>query len=73
MKRTEILQAVNVPLRPDGKSPYSLARMQMAFWFFLVVAAWVLLFLVTKDIDTLTGSVLILMGISAGTAVGSNH
>jgi hypothetical protein len=29
------------------------------------------LFLVTKDIDTLTASVLTLMGISAGTAVGS--
>ena len=71
VKATEILQDVNAPLRPDGQSPYSLARVQMAFWFFLVVAAWFLLFLVTKDIDTLTGSVLILMGISAGTAVGS--
>ena len=68
---TEILQDVNAPLRPDGQSPYSLARVQMAFWFFLVAAAWFLLFLVTKDIDTLTGSVLVLMGISAGTAVGS--
>ena len=71
VKATEILQDVNAPLRPDGQSPYSLARVQMAVWFFLVVAAWFLLFLVTKDIDTLTGSVLILLGISAGTAVGS--
>ena len=70
-KATEILQDVNAPLRPDGQSPYSLARVQMAFWFFLVAAAWFLLFLVTKDIDTLTSSVLVLMGISAGTAVGS--
>ena len=71
VKATEILQDVSAPLRPYGQSPYSLARVQMAFWFFLVVAAWFLLFLVTKDIDTLTGSVLVLMGISAGTAVGS--
>jgi hypothetical protein len=71
VRRTEILQDVSAPLRPDGKPPYSLARMQMAVWFFLVVAAWFLLFLVTKDIDTLTPSILILMGISAGTAVGS--
>lgn len=70
-KATEILQDVNAALRPDGRAPYSLARVQMAFWFFLVVAAWFLLFLVMKDIDTLTTSVLILMGISAGTAVGS--
>jgi hypothetical protein len=71
VRRTEILQDVSAPLRPDGKPPYSLARMQMAVWFFLVVAAWFLLFLVTKDIDTLTPSILILMGISAATAVGS--
>ena len=70
-KATEILQDVSAPLRPDGHPPYSLARVQMAVWFFLVVGAWFLLFLVTKDIDTLTGSVLVLLGISAGTAVGS--
>jgi hypothetical protein len=70
-KATEILQDVNAPLRPDGHAPYSLARVQTAFWFFLVAAAWLLLFLVKKDIDTITGSVLILIGISAGTAVGS--
>jgi len=71
VKTTEILQDISAPLRPDGQSPYSLARVQMATWFFLVVAAWFLLFLVTKDIDTLTSSVLVLMGISATTAVGS--
>ena len=71
VKWTTILQDVSAPVRPDGKPPYSLARMQMAFWFFLVVTAWFLLFLVTRDMDTLTSSVLILMGISAGTAVGS--
>jgi hypothetical protein len=71
VKWTTILQDVSAPLRPDGQPPYSLARMQMAFWFFLVVTAWFLLFLVTRDMDTLTSSVLILMGISAGTAVGS--
>src|SRR5262249_5240119 len=37
VKATEILQDVNAPLRPDGKAPYSLARLQMAVWFFLVV------------------------------------
>jgi len=71
VRATEILQDANAPLRPDGQPPYSLARVQMAVWFFLVVAAWFLLFLVTKDIDTLNGSVLVLIGISAATAVGS--
>jgi hypothetical protein len=71
VKTTEILQDTSAPLRPDGQPPYSLARVQMAVWFFLIVAAWFLLFLVTKDADTLTGSVLALLGISAGTAVSS--
>ncbi len=70
-KATEILQDVSAPLRPDNRAPYSLARVQMAVWFFLVAAAWFLLFLVTNDLDTLTSSVLVLIGISAGTAVGS--
>ena len=48
VKATEILQDVSAPLRPDGQSPYSLARVQMAVWFFLVVAAWFLLFRVTR-------------------------
>jgi hypothetical protein len=68
---TTILRDPNAPHRPDDRPPYSLARMQMAFWFFLVITAWFLLFLITKDMDTLTSSVLVLLGISAATAVGS--
>jgi len=71
VKGTDIVRDVGAPLRPDGRSPYSLARVQMAIWFFLVMTSWFLLVLVTKDLDTLTESVLVLIGISAGTAVGS--
>lgn len=51
--------------------PYSLARCQMAWWFFLVIAAYVFLWLVLGDLDTITGSVLTLMGIGSGTALGA--
>jgi hypothetical protein len=50
---------------------YSLARTQMAIWFFLAVCAWVFLWLVTGTLNTLSETVLALMGIGAGTALGA--
>ena len=49
--------------------PYSLGRTQMAFWFFLIYASYVVIWLITDALDTITGSLLGLMGISAGTAL----
>ena len=69
--KTTIVRDTAAANRPDGNSPLSLARMQMAFWSFLVTAAYLFLFLVTKDANTLTTSVLVLMGISAATAVSA--
>jgi hypothetical protein len=51
--------------------PYSLARFQMAFWFFLIVASFLFIWLITGANDTITGSTLALIGIGAGTALGS--
>lgn len=50
--------------------PYNLGRTQMAFWFFLVYVSYVVIWLVTSALDTITPSLLGLMGISAGTALG---
>jgi hypothetical protein len=60
-------------VRLDGLPPYSLGRCQMAFWFFLVASAFFFLWLVTGrgDLDTINGSTLTLIGISAGTALGA--
>jgi|ERR1041384_58343 hypothetical protein len=49
--------------------PYNLGRTQMAFWFFLVYASYVVIWLITDALDTITPSLLGLMGISAGTAL----
>jgi hypothetical protein len=68
---TDIIRDTASPRRPDGQRPYSLARGQMAFWFFLVIASYFFLWIVTGDMNTLNGSVLALIGISAGTALGS--
>ena len=49
--------------------PYNLGRTQMAFWFFLIYASYVTIWLITDALDTITASLLALMGISAGTAL----
>lgn len=57
-------------LRDGGpNSPWSLGRSQMAWWFLVVVASFVFIWLVTGDYKILTPSVLALIGISSGTAL----
>ncbi len=58
-------------LRPAGGKlrSYNLGRTQMAFWFFLVYSSYVVIWLITDALDTITPSLLGLMGISAGTAL----
>lgn len=50
--------------------PYNLGRTQMAFWFLLVYVSYLVIWLITGALDTITASLLALMGISAGTALG---
>jgi hypothetical protein len=50
--------------------PYNLGRTQMAFWFFLILTSYVVPWLITHSLETITSSILALMGISAGTALG---
>ncbi|MEE3622756.1 hypothetical protein UCD39_01970 [Nitrospirillum sp. BR 11752] len=50
---------------------FSLAQSQMAWWFVIVLAAYLYLFLVTGELDTLTGQALCLMGLGTGTAMGA--
>jgi hypothetical protein len=55
---------------PGKLRPYNLGRSQMAFWFFLVYSSYTAIWLVTDALDTITPSLLGLLGISAGTALG---
>jgi hypothetical protein len=52
--------------------PYSLGKTQMAWWFFLIIIGFVMIWLISGDRDTVTASLLTLMGISAGTGLGSS-
>jgi opacity protein-like surface antigen len=68
--RTTLIRST-VPPATGGPHPFSLARTQMAFWFFLVICGYVFCWLITKELDTITDSVLALIGIGSGTALGA--
>jgi hypothetical protein len=69
-RTTTIIRSPAESLAPR-KRPYSLSRFQMAFWFFLVIAGYVFVWMITGELDTITDSILALVGIGAGTALGA--
>ncbi|GEM_PF-2573099 len=60
-----------LPQLAPSQQPYSLGRSQMAFWFTLIFAAFVVLFFVLQDTNVLTSQALCLMGISGATAAAA--
>ncbi len=71
-RKTDLIRD-NTPRPPPvgEQRPYSLGRAQMAFWFFLVLTSYVGLWLITGSLETITPSILAIMGISAGTTLGA--
>ena len=68
---SDIVRDPDGPLRPDGWRQFSLAKAQMAFWFFLAAGAYLILWLLTGRLDTLTPQTLTLIGIGSLTALGA--
>lgn len=67
--KSDILRDVGP--NPDvGRKPYSLAHVQMGIWFFVIMGSWLLLYVVKHNINTITDTLVVLMGISAGTGMG---
>jgi hypothetical protein len=63
-------------LRDDGphkgkKAAYSLARVQMFYWFVITIVCYIVIWVITDDRDTINNDVLTLIGISAGTFLGA--
>jgi hypothetical protein len=52
--------------------PYSLGRFQMAFWFSLVIASFLFIWLITGAYDIISTTILSLIGISTATALSSS-
>lgn len=58
--------------KPDGTlcHRFSLAKVQLALWFFVIFSAFLVIWLVTGNFDSLNTSILSTLSISAGTALG---
>ena len=67
--RTNILRDPGPTSAPGTYGPYDLGRVQTAFWFFIVSTSYLCIWLITGDLDTLTPSVLGLLGITAVTSL----
>lgn len=70
VRKTNIIREPGPPPVTGKRRPYNLGRAQMAFWFFLIYSSYMSIWLITDALDTITPSLLALMGISAGTALG---
>jgi hypothetical protein len=69
--RKDLLRDSGPPNPPPGKlKPYSLAKVQVAWWFFLIMGCFLLIYMITGQF-TVSEQALILMGIGTGTALGS--
>jgi hypothetical protein len=60
-----------LPQLPPSRQTYSLGRWQMAFWFTLIFAAFVFLYALLADTNTISAQALALMGISGTTALAA--
>jgi hypothetical protein len=70
-RTSDLLREGSIPPAAGDRRPFSLGRTQMAVWFFVVVASFVFIWIVTGSHDPLTASVLALVGLSAGTALSA--
>jgi uncharacterized membrane protein YhaH (DUF805 family) len=68
-RRSDLLR--DGPTLAGVRQPYSVARVQMAWWFFLILIGFSYIWTVTGDNDTISPALLALMGISAATAVAA--
>jgi hypothetical protein len=64
-----LLRDPDGPIR-NGKHVFSLSRCQLAWWFFVILAAWLFLLVTTSSLDTLNQTALIVTSIGSGAAVG---
>lgn len=77
-KKTPMLCDSPVDLSPLGipglavsNAPFSLAKVQMAFWFSVILSSYVFIWLITDNYELLNAGTLVLIGIGAGTGLGA--
>ncbi|MEM7153794.1 MAG: hypothetical protein AAF799_13180 [Myxococcota bacterium] len=57
---------------PQKRRPYSLSRFQMAFWLYIVSVAYVFLWTMLGEYNSLNEKILAVLAVSSGTSLGSN-
>lgn len=70
---TSLLTETVFNARGEAMVRFSLAKSQLALWFFVTFIAFIIIWLATGNYSTINTSVLAIMGISAGTAVGDSY
>ena len=74
-RRSDVLRESGPPPPAVGgivpRRAYSLARVQMAIWFFVVLVSFILIWIISFGLDTISVSVLGLIGISTGTGLAA--
>jgi hypothetical protein len=72
LERGQMLRVSGLPPENGRKKAFSLSRVQLAWWTFITLSAYLFIGLVTGDYSsTITTSVLVLIGVSAGTTAVS--
>jgi hypothetical protein len=70
-RASDMLRVPGDPPPGGGRKAYSLARTQMAVWFYTVLIGYLFIYLVTGALDTISATVLGMMGISAATGLAA--
>lgn len=65
------LTPLGIPGLAAGNAPYSLGKVQMAFWFSIILASYIFIWLITDNYELITTGTLVLIGIGAGTGLGA--
>ncbi len=65
------LTPLGIPGLAAGNAPYSLGKVQMAFWFSIILASYIFIWLITDNYELITTGILVLIGIGAGTGLGA--
>ena len=65
------LTPLGIPGLSAGNAPYSLGKVQMAFWFSIVLASYIFIWLITDNYELISSGTLVLIGIGAATGLGA--
>lgn len=71
--RTDLLMERTTSTQGADALSFSLAKVQLALWFFVIFGSFLAIWLVTGNFNTIDSSLVATLGISAGTAVGDAY